>query len=489
MRHRLPVLLAGLLLPLAACGGSGSAGQATPTAEAAASPAPSRAARATTRDRDWPTFGLTASRPNASAAATGITARNVARLRRQTVALPGTVDSSPIYLHDVRVRGATRDVLVMTATYGRTVAVDARRGGILWTFTPRGYGSWAGSFRITQASPTADSDRRHVFSASPDGRIHRLRLRDGREERAGNWPVAVTRDPTHEKLTSSLNLVGDRVVATLGGYIGDIPPYQGHVVSLERATGRIAAVFNALCANRRALQAPASCRSTMAAIWGRSGAVATDDGHLLVSTGNGPYDGRRDFGDSVLQLQADDLALDGHWAPRNQAELEARDADLGSTSPAVLPGGGVLQGGKEGRLVVLRQGALGSGERQSLPTPGGAQMFTSPAVWRHRGRTTVFVATSAGLTAYRWAGGRLRGLWSTRTGGTSPVLAGGLLYVYDPQGGLNVYSPASGRRLATLPAGPGHWNSPVLGGGVVALPEGNGNAHQQRGRLNLYRLG
>ena len=61
------------------------------------------------------------------------------------------------------------------------------------------------------------------------------------------------------------------------------------------------------------------------------------------------------------------------------------------------------------------------------------------------------------------------------------------MYVYDVDGGgLNVYRPGSGRRLATLPAGSGHWNSPVLGDGRIALPEGDANDHSRNGILDIY---
>ena len=79
--------------------------------------------------------------------------------------------------------------------------------------------------------------------------------------------------------------------------------------------------------------------------------------------------------------------------------------------------------------------------------------------------------------------------WENGTPGTSPVLAGGLLYVYDPEGsGLHVYEPESGRELATLPAGAGHWNSPIVVDGRIALPEGDANEHGTSGVLDIYRL-
>ena len=78
--------------------------------------------------------------------------------------------------------------------------------------------------------------------------------------------------------------------------------------------------------------------------------------------------------------------------------------------------------------------------------------------------------------------------WRSGNGGTSPVIAGGLLYVYDPGGSLDIYVPTTGRRLASLPAGSGHWNSPIVVGGRVILPVGNANDHATTGTLDIYHL-
>ena len=76
-----------------------------------------------TTNFDWPLFGLGPSRANATSRSIGITAGRAARLHRHTVSLPGTVDSSPVYLHGVQIAGARRDVFVMTTTYGKTLAL------------------------------------------------------------------------------------------------------------------------------------------------------------------------------------------------------------------------------------------------------------------------------------------------------------------------------------------------------------------------------
>ena len=100
----------------------------------------------------------------------------------------------------------------------------------------------------------------------------------------------------------------------------------------------------------------------------------------------------------------------------------------------------------------------------------------------------MFVSTDAGTWCYVLRRNRLSVGWRRSDAGTSPVLAGGLLYVYDPGGGLNVYRPTTGARVARLPAGSGHWNSPIITDGRIALPEGDANDHRESGVLDIYRL-
>src|SRR5438093_13399508 len=137
--------------------------------------------------QDWTRFGWDAGRSSAPSTPTGITAANVASLRRQQVAIDGTVDASAIYLHGARVQGRTVDVFFVTTTYGKTLAIDAADGAILWKYTPPGYDSWVGSYRTTTATPVADPDRAFVYAGSPDGQIHKLRSEErrvGKEWRA-----------------------------------------------------------------------------------------------------------------------------------------------------------------------------------------------------------------------------------------------------------------------------------------------------------------
>jgi outer membrane protein assembly factor BamB len=396
----------------------------------------------------------------------------------------------------VRVRGRVRDVVIVTTTYGRTIAFDPRTGTKLWEFSPRDIGSYIGSHQITTASPVIDPGRRYVYAASPDGVIHKLSAARGRQA----WGARITFDPTREKIGGALNISGSSVVAVTGGYNGDAPTYEGHVALIDRSSGRVAHVWNALCSDRHhLLNPPRSCAADQtfggSAIWARSGAVVDPKTRrLLIATGNGPFNGSTNWGDSVIELSPDASRLEHSWTPANQAQLNESDTDVGSTAPALLGGGLEVQGGKEGQLVLLNLGHLGvgqtGGELQRIPAPGGAGVFTAPAVWHHAGTTYLLVANNAGTAGYVLRSGRLHLAWHDGSAGTSPVLAGGLLYVYDLAGGtLRVLRPASGATIATLPAAPGHWSSPIVVGGRVILPVGGSPAdNATSGTVFVYHL-
>jgi PQQ-like domain len=487
-------------LAAGACGSNAPAEVSTPTAYQSAIPTP--ATTSAQQLLDWPEFGLDPQRSDSSERATGITAASLAGLRRITVQVDGTVDSSPIYLHAALVAGAAHNVTVVTTTYGKTVAIDADSGRVLWTFTPPGYHGWAGSSQITTTSPIADPDRRFVYAASPNGLIHKLALADGSEARSGSWPVSVTHDAGHEKLAAALNIDGADVLAATGGYFGDAPPYQGHVILIDRSSGRVQGAFNTLCANRRQVITPSSCGASDSAILSRGGAVVEPGGgRILISTGNGPWNGTTNFGDSVLELTFPGLSLRQSFTPVDQEHLNVTDTDLGSSAPALLGADRVVIAGKDGIMRVLAlsrldghpaAGGVGrhhrlGGELQRLGVPGGNELFTAPAIWRRGAATTMFVADEGGTAAYVLRGGRLLQAWQNSNAGTSPVMAGGLLYVYEPSGGgIYVYHPGSPRPIAKLEGSSGHWNSPIVVDGHIVEPEGNVNDHRLGGTLELF---
>ena len=440
---------------------------------------------------DWTQFGWDVASSGASSDPTGITAANAASLQRHQVALDGTVDASAIYLHGIEVLGAQHDVFFVTTTYGKTIAIDADQGSVLWEYTPPKFASWQGSRQITNSTPAADPDRKYIYAAAPDGTIQKLAVADGRVL----WTTTITQLPEREKIASPLREFRGRIIAVTTGYIGDKPPYQGHIAILDAQSGRLTHVWNSLCSDQPRLLVPSACRSVQSGIWGRAGAVIDSaTGDIFVATGNGPYNGRTDWGDSTLELDTDATRMLGNFTPTNNTELDERDLDIGSSSPVLLGGGLVAQGGKDKRIRLLGLGDIvGTAphqgqERQVLSTPSGAMLFTAPAVWRTDGTTWMFAADGGGTAAWTLKGGKLVEMWKNANGGTSPVIAAGLLYVYDPRGGLRIYEPTKGNQIADLETGRGHWNSPIVVDGKIALPEGNANEHASSGVLDIWSL-
>jgi hypothetical protein len=184
--------------------------------------------------------------------------------------------------------------------------------------------------------------------------------------------------------------------------------------------------------------------------------------------------------------------MQGNYTPENTKELN--DLDLGSSSPVLLGSDLLAQGGKDGKIRLLsRKGIAGTTphkghELQIISTPGGTDLFTQPAVWQNGDQTWMFVSDNRGTSAWQIQRGMLHEEWSNSTAGTSPFEAGGLLFVYAPAGGLNVYEAASGKRIATLPCGPGHWNSPIVVDRKIILPEGNANRRATGGVLDIWAV-
>ncbi len=434
---------------------------------------------------DWARFGYDAARHDSGPAATGITAANVGSLRAQRVALDGTVDSSAVYVRGVR----GRDLAIVTTTYGKTEAIDARTGLRVWRFTPPGYATWAGSPQITNATPIVDRALGAVFAAAPDGRVRRLDLATGRLR----WTATVTLLPSREKLTSSLNLTAGRPARDHGRLLrrrAALPGPRGlpRREDRPRPRGLELALRGAHRRSRSRARAPSPTRRS-----GRGPARSSTPppGACSSRPGTRPSTASATSATACSCSRPTGRRWSASYTPTDYVHLNVADLDLGSTAPALLAGGYAVQGGKDGMLRLLgpaqlsrAPGSIG-GELQTVPTPGGDALFSAPAVWQG---TWLFVADGSGTAAWQLTGGRLVKVWENGTSGTSPVVAGGLLYVLSLGGGVNVYRPVLGTLVTTLPTGSAHWQSPIVTDGRVIVAEGNANDHATKGVVDIFRL-
>ena len=319
----LALAILALTITAAACGKP--TGQATTkvSGSATASPSPLAAGTTAVPSGDWLRFDYDAQRSGVYPSAQGSTAA----IWGGSSGGWSISQASPTPRRSSSTRcgpaGRVRDLIFLTTTYGETIAIDPATGATVWRYAPPDIATYQGSRQITTATPIVDPDRAYLYAASPDGFIHKLAVATGSEVHSGGWPARVTLDPTHEKIAGALNFSGGSVVVVTGGYIGDAPPYQGHVVMIDRATGRITRVWNSL---ELEPPPPDECRAhtpaSDSAIWARSGAVIEPgSGRILVATGNGPFNGATNWGDSVLELSPNASRLLHNWTPRDQAQL------------------------------------------------------------------------------------------------------------------------------------------------------------------------
>jgi hypothetical protein len=153
----------------------------------------------------------------------------------------------------------------------------------------------------------------------------------------------------------------------------------------------------------RCLRSDAGC--VEGGVW-QGGRAPTIDkaGNAYFATGNGKWDGTRNFGDSLLKFSVSTAGLTpiAYFTPANEATLDADDDDLSGsgftllpdTSPALL-----LGGGKEGVLSLLNADNLGGKVSNDTQIPqkfhvNGGHVMGGPVYWK---------SSTLGSLIYNWA--------------------------------------------------------------------------------------
>ncbi len=446
---------------------------------------------------DWPVFGFDPARSSFNWLENTLTVRNVHRLHeRWQISLGGGADSTPIYLRHVRVGRRNRGMLFQTLRNGQTLGIEASSGRIIWRFITHGP-------NYTHSTPAADPSGEAIYAGGVDGKVHKLNAATGHELHAPGFPAQITVAPQTEANESPLNVANGYLYATLSGYDGDAPPYDGHIVAVRLNDGK-RTVFNSLCSGEHRLRNPSFCPMQRSGIWSRGGAVVDPDpsmnGRIYAATGNGDFNanqGGNNYGDSVLSLSPDLLNLLGSYTPVDDKRLQDEDLDLGSTSPAILPAQAasqtpwmLVQGGKDGMLRLLNRAALpGVGnELQLVDLPD--LLYSTPAVWTNSNHTWLFMGFPDVVQAYllvtdKGGASRLVEIWQSRAGhtngeGTTPVVANGIVFVaFD--GAIVALEALNGHILwssathAGKTIGPVHWQSPIVVNGSVYCSDQNHN--------------
>ncbi|HET9130723.1 MAG TPA: hypothetical protein VFO86_07245, partial [Terriglobia bacterium] len=169
---------------------------------------------------------------------------------------------------------------------------------------------------------------------------------------------------------------------------GDYDPYHGWLMAYDAATLAQVAVFNTTPDGGRG------------GIWQSGQAPAIDgNGNLILATGNGDWDGTRNFGTTILKLDPLLSVLDW-FTPDNYSFLNDQDYDLGTSGVLMIPDSNkVLVGGKTGTLYLAPQDNLGHLQ------PGNPQIqeFQNALNGHDHGSPVYWADPTYGPTVFVWS--------------------------------------------------------------------------------------
>ena len=244
--------------------------------------------------------------------------------------------------------------------------------------------------------------------------------------------------PRYDQQRPALAIGAGRVYVAFGGLYGDCGPYRGSVVGIP-LSGSGPLISYVVPTPREG------------AVWGTAGPVTGPDGTMYVSVGNGEETGTRfDDSDSVTALSPG-LRRTGVFAPSTWADDNAHDLDLGSTQPALLPDGMLLEDGKRGTAYLVSAAHLG-GVGGQVAQADVCEAYGGTAV---QGSIVYEPCAQGGLAAVDTAGNKIRVRWRGPSAAQgSPVIGGGAVWVTDYQGGtLYELNQATGATRASLGLG------------------------------------
>lgn len=286
------------------------------------------------------------------------------------LSVQGLVDAEPLYVSQLQIGSARRNVVFVVTEHDLAYAFDADNFSKLWQVsllgpdeTPsddRGCGQVTPEIGVT-ATPVIDLHRgshgvMYVVAMSKDSsgkyyqRVHALDLTTGREVLGGpqtidaifpgsalpNTRGQVDFDPKQYKERASLLLLNDTVYISWASHC-DYDPYTGWVMGYDANTLKQTSVLNI------------EPNGSEGAFWMAGDGPASDEqGYIYLLAGNGTFDttlnsenfpDKGDFGNAFLKLASSGgkLFVADYFDMHNAVAESRKDLDLGSGGMLILP--------------------------------------------------------------------------------------------------------------------------------------------------------
>lgn len=353
----------------------------------------------------------------------------------------GAVYAQPLYVSGLQIpsRG-THNVLYVATMNDKVYAFDADRSGPpLWRrdltdesmgVTPVPISDITNSNELNivgnagiESTPVIDLSGNALFllaRTKENGqyvqRVHSLDLLDGHDQLP---PVTVTAqvpgsakdavkgmvsfDPRAGHQRAALALAKGNLVLAWASH-EDLRPYHGWIMSYDAKTLR---QNGALCITPDTADG---------GVWqsGR-GPVVDKNGALYFEVGNGGWDGKRNFGNSLIKVEvtARGLGVSDFYTPADYVHQNETDADLGSSGPLLIEDKDLLiAGNKQGQVLQLKASHLGglspsdTGILSTLDLRSG-RVMAGPALSDGPGGSSFYIWNETGVAQAFKLGTRL----------------------------------------------------------------------------------
>jgi outer membrane protein assembly factor BamB len=272
--------------------------------------------------------------------------------------------------------------------------------------------------------------------------------------------------PSAQLQRAALTLDDGQVIMASGGNAGDCSTYNGWVVAVPEGGGPLSS-----------FEVDPTPGNLEGAIWmGGAAPIVDSSGNIWVASGNGSNTSGSspDYSDSVIELSSALTPLQS-FTPSTWATDNASDFDLGSSSPALLPDGLVVQVGKSQTAYLLSQATLGGVGGQLAELDGvcgndvdGGDAFVGQVVYIPCLNGVIALQATASPPS-------LAQLWMTSTNSPGPpIVADGLVWTIDrtatKHGGvLYGLDPQTGSSVVQFPLGAlaNHFPTPSVGDGLL----------------------
>jgi hypothetical protein len=271
----------------------------------------------------------------------------------------GYLYAQPLYVANLTIASVTRNVVILATEHDSVYAFDADSPSCtqLWKVSFLGTGVTTMSYLDTNgtddvfpeigitSTPVVDlatntiyveaKTKETVGSGCSAGspcfvhRLHALDLLTGLEKFGGPVVISAPNFVSQRHFNRPGLLLANGTVYVAFGSHGDVPPWYGWLFGYDQTTLAQKFVF--------ATSDAASGSSKGASIWdGGAGPAADASGNVYATTGNGAYDGTKNFSESTLKISPSGALLDW-FTPFNQALFDSNDVDLGSAGVVILP--------------------------------------------------------------------------------------------------------------------------------------------------------